>query len=147
MLDRFELFTSHICDIYWTIQKIEREEMEHYGLKGPHVQCLVALSSHSEGITAARLSELCEKDKAAISRTVAELVQQGLVVRSGGGYRASLCLTEQGRVLAREVNEKAQRAVLRAGQGLTDDDRAVLYAALATISANLKTISKEGLEP
>ena len=40
MIDRFELFTSYISEIYRQIQKIERDVMESYGLKGPHVQCL-----------------------------------------------------------------------------------------------------------
>lgn len=145
MLDRFEQFSACISDIYWMIQKIEREEMDTYGLKGPHVQCLVAMSRHPEGVTAARLSTLCEKDKAAISRTVAQLVQQGLVVRPNSGYRALLRLSEEGVNVARQVKQKINLAVNRAGKGLTDTDRKVFYAALCRIADNLKTISKEGL--
>ena len=73
MIDRFEQFSSSIAAIYKCIQKIERDQMARYGLKGPHVQCLVIMSRFPEGVTAAELCELCEKDKAAISRAVSEL--------------------------------------------------------------------------
>ena len=35
MISRFELFVSSVSSIYRYIQKIERVEMEKYGLKGP----------------------------------------------------------------------------------------------------------------
>ena len=76
----YELFSSSICCIYHDIQRIERAQMAKYGLKGPHAQCLLAMSRNPAGITAAELCELCEKDKAAISRTVAELEQAGVNV-------------------------------------------------------------------
>ena len=96
MIDRFELFTSYISEIYRHIQKIERDVMESYGLKGPHVQCLVAMSRVEHSVTTTQLAALCEKDKAAISRTLSEMVQEGLVVREGqGSYRAALQLTEK----------------------------------------------------
>ena len=73
MVSRFEHFSASISCIYRYIQRIERTEMEKYGLKGPHAQCLLAMKKHPEGITAARLCEVCEKDKAAVSRILAEL--------------------------------------------------------------------------
>jgi len=66
MIARFAQFTAHISEIYWMIQKIEREEMERLGLRGSQAQCLVAISRRSEGVTAAELCTLCEKDKASI---------------------------------------------------------------------------------
>jgi DNA-binding MarR family transcriptional regulator len=83
MVGRFEQFCTAISSIYRAIQKIERVEMAKYGLKGPHAQCMLAMDRHPEGITAARLCEICEKDKAAISRTLSEMVQEGLVSREG----------------------------------------------------------------
>lgn len=146
MIGRFSLFTACISDIYWMLQKIEREEMASYQLKAPHAQCLVAMSRRAGGVTAAQLCELCEKDKASISRTVSELVARGLVLREGGnGYRAALRLTEEGRQIAGEVNRKVTRAVVRAGEGLTDADREVLYASLERIATNLEKLSEEGL--
>ena len=97
MESRYELLSGSISCMYHDIQKIERTEMAKYGLKGPHAQCLLAMMKHAEGITAARLCEVCEKDKAAISRILAELAEAGMVLResrNGTRYRALLRLTE-----------------------------------------------------
>ena len=148
MISRYEVLSSSVSSMYHDIQKIERVEMARFGLKGPHAQCMLAMSRHPEGITSAQLCELCEKDKAAISRTVAELEQAGMVVRgerNGSRYRAPLTLTEQGAAAARAVSERAQLAVEQAGVGLDDAHRQVFYQVLALISNNLHTICKDGL--
>ena len=148
MVSRYESFSACISCMYHDIQKIERAEMAKYGLKGPHAQCLLAMSRYPEGITSARLCEICEKDKAAISRIVAELEQMGMVRRTqhnGTRYRASLTLTEQGLTAAKTVEEKARLAVERAGAGLDDEARQVFYSVLALIAGNLHTICKNGL--
>ena len=98
MISRYESFTACISSLYHAIQKIERAEMEAFGLKGPHAHCLLVISRHPEGLTAARLCELCEKDKAAVSRILSELVREGMVsreCRNGTRYRALLKLTEK----------------------------------------------------
>lgn len=148
MLRRFEEFSFAISEIYHCIQKIEREEMDKYGLKGPHAQYLVAMTHCPDGVTAAQLSELCDKDKAAVSRALSELEKRGLVIRelaNDTAYRALLKLTETGAAAARFVCEKATQAVEMAGKGLSDQDRLVFYAALRRIAANLQTIAKDGL--
>ena len=97
MESRYELLSGSISSMYHDIQKIERTEMAQYGLKGPHAQCLLAMKKHPEGITAARLCEVCEKDKAAVSRILAELEEAGMILRenrNGSRYRAILLLTD-----------------------------------------------------
>ena len=139
MLYRFEQFTTLISAIYQNIQKIERDEMEKQGLKGAYAQYLLALQQHPQGLTAAQLSELCEKDKAAVSRAVTELENRGLLIRSAqssGAYRASLTLTETGLQAAKFVSARAAAAVEQAGKGLSNQDRQVFYAALGRIAAN-----------
>lgn len=149
MLSKYELFSSSISCVYHDIQKIERTEMAKYGLKGPHAQCLLAMSRYPQGITAARLCEVCEKDKAAISRTLSELEQMDMIRRTGQNgtrYRASLTLTERGRAAAETVSEKARLAVEQAGQGLEDGQREVFYQVLAQIAENLHAICKDGIK-
>ena len=70
MINRFEQFVSYISAIHRDIQRIERDEMEKLGLKGAYAQYLVAMHRHPEGITAVDLCEVCDKDKAAVSRAV-----------------------------------------------------------------------------
>lgn len=146
---RFEIISTSISSIYHDIQKIERVEMAKYSLKGPHAQCLFAMGRCPEGVTSAKLCELCEKDKAAISRTVGELEQAGLVSRierNGSRYRALLVLTDRGREIARDVNEKVELAVSVAGEGLNDAQREVFYQVLGLIAGNLHAICKDGLK-
>ena len=149
MISKYELFSASVSSLYRDIQRIERRETAKYGMKGPHAQCLLAMSRYPEGVTATQLCEICEKDKAAISRTLAELQQGGLVLRTernGTRYRALLTLTEKGKDAARTVNEKAQIAVELAGAGLDDAQREIFYAVLDVIAGNLHTICKEGLK-
>ena len=148
MENRYELLSGASSCMYHDIQKIERVEMARYGLKGPHAQCLLAIKKHPEGITAARLCEVCEKDKAAVSRTLAELEEVGMIYRenrNGSRYRSALMLTEQGEIAAEAVVEKARMAVERAGIGFGEAEREVFYRVLAIIAGNLHKLCKEGL--
>ncbi len=149
MISKYELFSSSVSSLYHDIQKIERVEMANFGLKGPHAQVLLAMSRYPEGITAVRLCQICEKDKAAISRSVAELEQAGLLERTernGIRYRALLVLTDKGMEAARAVSDRARQAVEQAGAGLTDAQREVFYSVLDLIAGNLHTICKDGLK-
>ena len=149
MENRYELISASISSMYHDIQKIERIEMAKYGLKGPHAQCLLAMKKHPQGITAARLCEICEKDKAAVSRILAELEDAGMILRenrTGSRYRSSLTLTEQGMAAAEAVVEKARQAVEVAGIGFDEKEREVFYRVLAIIAGNLHKLCREGLK-
>jgi len=149
MITKYEQFSSSVASLSRDIQHIERMEMSKFGLKGPHAQCLLTMLRHPEGITSARLCELCDKDKAAISRTAAELEASRMIRRdlSGGSrYRANLLLTEAGRSAAQAISRRAQLAVEAAGAGLNDEQRAVFYQVLDIIAGNLHTICKNGLQ-
>ena len=149
MESRYELLSGSISCMYHDIQKIERVEMAKYGLKGPHAQCLLAMKKHPEGITAARLCTVCDKDKAAISRAVAELEREGLIRRQakeGSSYRARLLLTERGMAAAAQVEQRAKLAVEKAGEGMTDAQRVIFYEVLDLIAGHLQMICEEGLE-
>lgn len=148
MISRFEQFSSSISAIYHYIQKIERSEMANFGMKGPHAQYLIAMTRYPKGITAAQLGKICDKDKAAVSRAVTELEQEGLIRRLGDRtYRTPLVLTEKGAAAASMVSETAGRAVEAAGQGLTEENRRIFYEALNLIAANLHRIAAEGIGP
>ena len=149
MITKYESFSLAIASLHQDIQRIERMEMAKYGLKGPHAQCLLAMRRRSEGVTAAQLCAICEKDKAAISRSLSELEAVGLLrrcERNGVRYRAVLQLTDRGLEAARNVEERALLAVEQAGEGLTDEKREVFYSVLALIAGNLHTICRDGLK-
>ena len=149
MESRYELLSGSISSMYHDIQKIERVEMAKYGLKGPHAQCLLAMKRYPEGITSARLCEVCDKDKAAVSRTLGELEAAGMVIRenrNGSKYRANLLLTAQGQAAAEAVVEKARLAVEKAGTGFGEEEREVFYRVLSIIAGNLHKLCREGLK-
>lgn len=145
MLERFEQFSASISAIYRDIQKIEKAEMDRLGYKGAFAQYLVFLRRHPDGMTAAEICELCDRDKAAVSRVITEMEEKGLVTRVGQAYRAKVMLTEIGMDAADFVACRAELAVLKAGAGISDRSREIFYEALTSIAANLQTLSEEGL--
>lgn len=150
MLTRFEQFSSVISGISRHIQKLERDEMVKYGFKGAFAQYLVVLQRFPEGVSPSRLCELCDKDKAAVSRVLAEMSDKGLVTRGDAGervYKAPIKLTEAGRRAAEFVSRRAQTAVEAVGSSLTDDDRRVFYTVLDTIFSNLEILAADGIPP
>ena len=148
MLSRFQQFSFVISEINRHIQKIERDEMIKYGCKGAFAQYLVTLLSHPEGLTAAQLCKLCDKDKAAVSRIVTEMQEKGLVYRSSESsraYNALILLTDEGRNAAEHVCMKARAAVKAVGSDMSNNDRQVLYSLLDTIASKLQKLSDEGI--
>ena len=148
MLDRFQQFSFAISEIHRYVLKIEREEMEKLGYKAYFAQYLVIMHRHPEGVTAAQLCTRSDKDKAAVSRAVAEMIDRGLVSRQlvrGKGYRAPLVLTKKGQEIASHVCRRAEIAVQAVGGQLSDEKRGVFYDSLNTIAANLQKYSEEGL--
>ncbi|MBQ5771553.1 MAG: winged helix-turn-helix transcriptional regulator [Clostridia bacterium] len=148
MLDRFFRFSSAINGIYQSIQKIEADELTKYGLRGAHAQYLIAMTQYPGGITSAKLTQLIQKDKAAVSRAVMEMEEKGLVLRVNNGeknYRAPIILTETGEKAALALCERAKLAVELAGGNLDEDMRNNFYKALGIISEKLDVISRTGL--
>jgi len=148
MVGRFEVFTLGLSEIMSSWNKIAADEMSHFGLKGTYVIYLIALYKHPEGLTSANLSEMCNRDKAEVSRAIKTLEAKGLVERENttvNGYRAKITLTTQGRESTKALRERVKLAVEKGGEGLSEEERDSFYSALETISANLKKISKEGL--
>ncbi|MCM1307372.1 MAG: MarR family winged helix-turn-helix transcriptional regulator [Butyrivibrio sp.] len=144
MLNRFDMFTTSVTQIYKSLQRIKNREMTEFNLKGTHTMCIFRLGRNPEGMTLTALSAACEEDKAAMSRTVAELTRDGYVTVGGAHkYRAPITLTDKGRLVAARVNEMVAEAVAAGGGGLTEEERLNFYHALELISENLKNYLKE----
>lgn len=141
MENRFETFTSLISQINRSIQRIKSMEMTAFHLKGIHAMCLFYLRRSASGLTQAELARLCAEDKASVSRALAELHQRGLVMDTQPGqakkYNAKLILTDAGKDIAREVCDKAFRALDMGAAGIGDGDREALYRYLERINDNL----------
>ena len=140
MNQRFEVFVTAIAQINRSIQRLKSQEMADLGLKGTHVMCLYQLQQHPEGLTAVQLAQACDEDKAAISRSVAELRALGLVKsESGTGrkYRMPILLTDKGAEVTQAMNQKIMDAVLTAAQGYSEAEREIFYRVLLQVADNL----------
>lgn len=144
MIQRFEQFSRAIAEISRCWHKLAGEEMKAYGLKGAHATYLTTLYRYPEGITVPELCELCLKDKSDASRMLAILEKKGLV-RKEGGYGGAVLLTEAGRTAAIHVRQRVSRAVEVGGKDLTDEERAVFYKALGSITRNLRALTDAGI--
>ena len=142
MKQRFEIFVTAITQIYRSIQKLKSQEMADFGLKGAHVMCLFQLQQHPEGLTSVQLAQECDEDKAAISRSIAELRQKGLVQMpesEGRRYRVSITLTDEGRAITERMNHKIVDAVMAGAQGYAPQEREIFYRVLLQVADNLQT--------
>ena len=139
MEQRYETFTSLILNISRCVQKIKNEEMANLGLKGRQVQCLFALYNSDDGASVTTLCELCGEDKGMMSRTLKELIAQGLVYvdeQKERKYRNPVKLTEKGNEVASVVSDKISDMVDLGSMGISEDDRQRLYSTLTKISDN-----------
>jgi DNA-binding MarR family transcriptional regulator len=148
MLDRFERFSFAISEISRCWRKLASEELTKYGLKSPHATYLTTLYRYPEGISVPKLCEISGKDKSDASRMIAILEEKGLATKKvvdGSLYRGLWVLTDLGKNAAEQVSLRASKAVELAGKDLTDETRDIFYLALESITANLTTLSKEGI--
>ncbi len=141
-MERFEHFTLSVFSItrYWN--KIATEEMKPYGLRGAYALYLMMLSEHE--MTASRLAETTQRDKADVSRAIAAFQKKGIVEPYGSNrYRVPIRLTDKGRILVKQIQKKANNALKTAGQGLSEEMRQNMYTSLDTIADNLKEMYRK----
>ena len=150
MTSRYEQFYLVISGIYRAINRIERMEMVKHGFKGSYAHYLNVIAKH-EGATATDLEEICNIDKAAVSRSIAEMEEKGLIKREGAfednkrHYRSKIFLTEKGKEIANIVHDKASAAVLAVGSTMDDEERKIVYDVLNRVFDELKAVGRKGI--
>ena len=142
MKNRFENFTGLISSISKSIRKIKTEEVEEYNLKSTHVSCLYYIYK-AEELTAKELCDLCGEDKALISRSLDFLETNGFIQCNSTlkkRYKSGLILTEKGSVIAKKITQKIDQILNLASNGLTEENRRILYESLELINNNLQNL-------
>ena len=142
MQERFHTFTVLIMKINRSIHKIKTEEMLRFNLKSPHVSCLYYLYK-TQTLTAKELCDICDEDKAAISRSVDYLEENDFIKCESTAkkrYKAYLLLTEKGKVVAEHITKRIDSVLDEASIGLNNEDRKNLYKSLTLIEENLRKI-------
>ncbi len=152
MEERFETFTVLISSISRSIRRLKTEETAEFNLKSTHVTYLYYLYK-AEAMTAAEICELCDEDKAAASRSILYLEQNGFLLRIGkqagqlslGGkhYRSLLTLTDKGRTVAARLAERIDRVLEEVSGGVSEEDRVILYRSLKQIDRNLASLCEQ----
>lgn len=140
-MDRFEAFSCSILELNRYLQRLKDLEMKPLGLRGSHAMCLYYLGKNPEGLTASELVEACREDKAAISRTIAQLVEKGYVTgdfpEHKRAYRTKLYLTEAGKDLVVTMDHRIEAALTNGSSGITPQQREAFYTAMEIIINNL----------
>lgn len=142
MEERYQSFTVLISGISRSIRRIKTEEMAEFNLKSPHVSCLYYLYKE-ESLSLGELCNICEEDKANISRSLSYLEKEGYITSSTKRrrrYHLILELTDKGREVAKKLVLKIDSMLERASDGLSEEDRIIMYRSLALISSNLQKI-------
>ena len=148
MEGRYDRFTTMVAALYQNIQKVKMLEMQDFDLRTIHATCLHHFSQHPEGLTLKELTELCDVDKAAMSRCVAKLTERGLVRSEEYGtkkYNKVWKLTERGEDVAEETNRRIDQAVSYVGSFLREPERQQFYLWLTEITGNLEEYVRKKL--
>ncbi len=134
----FENFTVSVLKLNRLVQRIKQYEMREYKLKSVHVMCVYYLNEHREGLTASELMRLTYEDKAAISRALRQLLENGYVKYDVKKYNSSITLTDEGIKIAECIRQKADKAVKAGSADFAEEERTFFYKSLAQITENLK---------
>lgn len=143
-MERFRTFTVLISKINRSIRRIKSEVMSEYCLKSPHVSCLYYLYKE-ETLTAKELSDICDEDKASLSRSIEQLERLGYLSCNSEArkrYKAALGLTDAGRKIAEIIVARVDEVLDYVGDCLSNGERAFFYTVLNTISERLDSYEK-----
>ena len=136
-----DLYTTVLSRVLKKIHLAKSQLMAQYDLKNTTATCLCELWNAPEGLIASELSQLCEMDKAQVSRCIAELVEKGFVYRDsreGQCYRQRHFLTESGKQIANKIVKETEEAKNRMLQGLTAEQVESFCRVIDVIEANVE---------
>lgn len=142
MQERFKHFTLLTSKINRCIRKIKAEEMSEFELKSTHVSCIYYLYA-MQSLTAKELCEICEEDKAAVSRSLEYLEKNDFICLSDSDarkYKRSIVLTEKGYKVGNRISERIDSILDMASEGISTEERDTMYRTLYAISENLQKI-------
>ena len=142
MEERFQTFTVLVANLNRCIYRIKTEEMAEYNLKSSHVSCLYYIFKYGT-LTATKLCDLCGEDKANISRSLKYLEDNGYLIvdpNSTKKYQRPIELTFNGYKVGKSISQKIDKILNYASEGLSEDDRKIMYEGLNLINERLNSI-------
>lgn len=145
MEERFQAFTVLVANLNRCIYKIKTEEMAEYNLKSSHVSCIYYIYRYGS-LTPTELCDLCGEDKANISRALKYLEENRYLVvekETNKKYQRPIMLTESGNKIGKHLTEKINDILSLASEGLSEEDRNIMYYGLSLINDRLNKVCEE----
>ncbi len=144
---RFEDFTGLIAAIAKEIQRIKSVESARLGLTGADIMCLYYLGKHTDGMTGADLARACGVTRAAVSRTLARMEDEGFVeagfdANVEAKYRTPIRLTAQGKRAACDADVAIGHVLDEVDTVQTPAEREQMYASLRLVLSCLRELSR-----
>ena len=138
--DRLDEFMTLIVGASRCVTKLKSRYMARYGLGSTHTMCIRKLYSSKSGLTRTQLSDLCELDKAQVSRIIVELTQKGFVSEGPGSsnYKRRVILTNEGKRIAEEINSIVLQINNYVSAEIPHEDIETFYRVFDLIHKNLK---------
>ena len=142
--ERFARFTMTLSKLNKCIQKLKTNGMGAFGLKAVDTLCIYQLARCGE-MNFSQVAESCELDAGLVSRTLRDLVKNGMVVKSGtpGKYNATYSLTEQGKERSEYIRKVVLAVQDQADEGISTEDLAVFYRVLDRLTHNFEEMLRK----
>jgi len=128
-----------------SIYRIKSEAMAEFDLKSSHVTCIYFLH-RGFARTASDLCEVCEEDKANISRALKELEERGLITReltAKGRPKRNITLTKEGHAIGDFLSKRVANILEIVGEGVDEGERDIMYRILSLIDKRLEHVCNE----
>lgn len=144
--ERYEHFTICIESIAKNLKQLKTIVSTDAGVKGVHIFWLYILLSYPEGLTSAEIANRCGVDPSLISREIADLVKNNVLVPSSPvsgsrrKYNLRYTLTEEGRRIATKIQNLALYTQNSLDEGIHAEDLAVFYAVLDKLAERFMTM-------
>ena len=144
--NRFLIFYHSFNNIVKDIKKIEMSYMSEYGLRAVHMGCLVHIFQSEKGMTVTELAKACKTDKALISRTIKELIEDDFVTThsSAKTYNKRYLLTDKSEQIVISINNDIKRYIVAARGDIPEEDISTFYRVLTSFEKNISLIVGDG---
>ncbi|MBQ7225215.1 MAG: hypothetical protein IJX02_01280 [Clostridia bacterium] len=144
--ERFSPFVLYIERISKNIKRVADIKMEPYGLRSPHVLCILQLAKSDGGLSSTALADACGVDKAFVSRITSELMTKNYIMKdenARGKYKTKLVLTEKGQEINQVIVGILEECFKQVDANITAKKLDIFYDVLCRIDGGIANLLKQ----
>ena len=147
MVDSFERFGQMLSNASKSLYRLKSRYMSKYGLSSTHTVCLRKLYENPQGLTKSEIADICEIDKAQITRIIGELKDKDYVGSDSSKkmYNRKFVLTDFGKNITEEINDAVAEIVEYVDLDISKEDIEHFYSVFEKINKRLRD-SEENLK-